>query len=140
MSLEVVARQWRCLVRGSLKDDLDRLRPQLADAANKIISEWEQDEEGLDVEFGAGGACDRVSQEMGSVIPWDTHEGGAEGDDHSWLIVVRGDEVVAVDIPPGVYETGGGYNWTKIPGAHVNPQDVDIYDLDIPASEFEEQW
>lgn len=138
--MSLVRTAWHARIHGSLKTDLEALRPQLAQAANKIIEEWTQDDEGMDDMVGTGGVCDEVSQAMGSVIPWDTHEGGAEGDDHSWLIVVRGEEVVGVDIPPGVYETGGGYNWTKLEDHRVEPHHVEIFEMDIPASEFEDDY
>ena len=119
----------------SLLQKLKQLRPLLAQAAQAVIDEWVQDDEGLDGDLGAGGACDVVSQAMsaviGSFIPdADVVDGGHDGDDHMWLIVVSGSEAVGVDIPPGVYETGGGYSWKKIDDAKIESADVAIWKID----------
>jgi hypothetical protein len=113
----------------SLKDVLESLRPKLAEAAQRVLDEWAPDEEGWDEEFGSGGACDAVSRAMSEIIDVEgveVLEGGHDGDDHSWLIVYDDVDAYAVDIPPGVYETGGGYSWKKIDGASVSPDDVVI--------------
>lgn len=118
-----------------LKEELERLRPNLAAAAQRIVDEWEQDEEGLDPDLGSGGVCDRISDALGDVIFGEVDgvnvtEGGWEGDDHAWIIVYDDSDAFAVDIPPGVYETGGGYSWKKIEGAQIGPEDVVIEKVD----------
>lgn len=99
---------------GGLKAKLHALRPAIAKAAQAVVDAWEQDEDGMDDELGAGGACDRVSDAISEVV----HEkiegleevgGGQDGDDHAFPIFYDDREAFAVDIPPGVYETGGGY-------------------------------
>ncbi len=57
-------------------------------------------------------------------------DGGHDGDDHAYVIVYSIDEAYAVDIPPGVYETGGGYSWKKISNAVITPEDVIIEEVD----------
>lgn len=105
----------------------------MASAAQAVIDEWSQDEEGWDEEFGAGGACDRVSGALAGVIgsldDVEIVDGGHDGDDHAWLVVYDDEEAYSVDIPPGVYETGGGYSWTKLEDAKVSPEDVEIFKL-----------
>lgn len=114
---------------------LRALRPQLAAAAQEVVDSWEQDDDGLDEELGSGGACDRVADAMSGVISGalpdvQVQEGGQDGDDHAYLVVYDEDEAYAVDVPPGVYETGGGYSWKKVQGAEVGPQDVTISKVD----------
>lgn len=128
--------------RGSLQSELEGLKPQLAKAAQKVLDEWEQDEEGFDCELGGGGACDLVSSAMSDVIydklpDVEIVPGGQEGDDHAWIVAYRPSsrEAFGVDIPPGAYETGGGYSWTKIPDAKVSARDVDISPVDYEAVE-----
>ncbi len=63
-------------------------------------------------------------------------DGGQDGDDHAYLIVYNDSEAYIVDIPPGVYEEGGGYNWQKKPDVTIQASDVIIEpinrkDLDI---------
>ena len=136
------------IAMGSLKNEIEMLRLQLAQAAQSVYDEWDQDEEGIDEVFGSGGICDQVAEKMGDVIndrvgDITTHEGGQEGDDHSWVVVIRsGDpaEGVGVDIPPGVYETGGGYSWSKVPGVMIRPDDVEIFEIDPDGFVDAEEW
>jgi hypothetical protein len=118
----------------NLRSKLEALRGSLAAAAQGAIDEWLPDDEGWDEELGAGGACDAVSRAMsevlGSLEGVDVADGGHEGDDHAFLVVYDHDEAYAVDVPPGVYETGGGYSWRKIDGASVEPGDVTISEVD----------
>ncbi len=111
----------------SLRSRLEDLRPALAAAAQGVIDLWEQDDEGYDEEFGSGGACDAVAIAMaGALGSIDTMDGGHDGDDHAYLIAYNDTEACVVDIPPGVYERGGGYNWRKIPGVQITEDDVVI--------------
>ena len=106
-----------------------------------MLDEWEQDEEGFDEILGGGGACDAISGAFEDALHFtyvdaSGHEmspsfmdGGQPGDDHAWLIVYDDYEAVAVDIPPYVYERGGGYSWRKIPGVKIRPSDIVIEPL-----------
>lgn len=114
----------------TLKRHLESLKPQLAAAAQKVYDEWDEDD------YGGGGICDDVSAAMSDVIANsasndpDILDGGHEGDDHAWLIVRSGNEAYSVDIPSYVYERGGGYSWSKIPGVKIRPSDVEIFPVD----------
>lgn len=125
--------QWlETIQKGQLYQQLFVLRPQMARAAQEIYNDWEQDDEGLDFQFGGGGICDQVSQAISSVISEhipevDTVDGGQEGDDHSWIIVYNQIEAYHVDIPPGIYERGNGYKWQKIPNVIIQPNHVEIF-------------
>ena len=118
----------------SLLARVNALRSQLAGAAQKVVDVWEQDDEGFDCELGGGGPCDEVARELQGVLSdagINSIEGGHEGDDHAWLIAYdeRTKELVGVDIPPGVYETGGGYKWTKLEDTTVTPSDVAVWPI-----------
>lgn len=113
----------------SLLDDLERLRPELAAAAQAVVDDWVLDEDGED-DYGGGGVCDDVAQALSGVVfslpGVEVVGGGQDGDDHAWIVVYDDADAFAVDVPPGVYETGGGYSWKKIEGAEITPDDVVI--------------
>jgi hypothetical protein len=127
-----------------LKEQLLALAPQMAAAAQQVYDEWEQDEEGLDIEHGPGGICDRISQAITDVIVTnigevDILEGGQEGDDHAYIIAFNDSEAYMVDIPAGLYETGGGYSWQKIPDVEFTAHDVVVAPIDRADLALEEK-
>lgn len=114
----------------SLVADILALRCRLVVAAQEVLDDWQQDENGLDPDLGTGGPCDRVANAIADVISETLpdvriQDGGQDGDDHAYTVVSRGTEEVLVDIPAHVYETGSGYCWRKRPGVRI--QEADIY-------------
>lgn len=113
-----------------LQRQIEALRPKFAAAANKILDAWQQDDEGWDEDFGEGGACDAIADAITDIlyeIPGVTVvDGGQPGDDHAYRIVYDDRVAYAVDIPPNVYETGGGYHWRKRANVVVDPDDITI--------------
>lgn len=114
-------------------EELLKLRPLLAKAAQEEYDEWQPDPEEGDPECGFGGICDRIADRLSDVInehfpDVDVIEGGQPGDDHAYNIYRIGGEHFGVDIHPNVYETGGGYNWKKIPDVQFQPEDVDVWE------------
>lgn len=114
---------------------LQALRPELARVAQAELDAWQPDQDGIDEVFGGGGACEAIAQAMSSVLGRQIDgieivDGGHEGDDHAYLIVYDDREAYEIDIPPSVYETGGGYSWTKIAGVQIQPGDIVINKID----------
>ena len=110
---------------------LKSLRHELAQAAQTVLNTWNQDEAGFDEILGFGGPCDEIAAAMSSVIAAnipdaEIRDGGFEGDDHAWVIVQLAGEACAVDVPPDVYEIGGGYAWRKRENAVIQVEDVVI--------------
>jgi hypothetical protein len=116
--------------RSELVRQIQALRPALVRAAQEEYDGWDQDEEGVDEVCGTGGICDRIADAFSTVLDRlpgvEVIDGGQDGDDHAYVIVLTETEAVAVDIPPRVYETGGGYSWRKRPGVRFDPSDVEI--------------
>lgn len=120
----------------SALDKLKALREAMAAAAQEEYDAWDQSGEYGDEEVGGGGICDLIADKIASVLSdklenVDFREGGQDGDDHAYNYVRVGDEAFGVDIPPQVYETGGGYNWKKKPDVKFEPEDVDIWPIPI---------
>jgi hypothetical protein len=116
---------------GRLQKALLRLRPQIAQAAQKIYDEWDQGSEGTDLELGEGGICDEIAREINGIVAQnipdvETDDYGWEGDDHAAVVASLGPEKYVVDIPSSIYETGGGYAWKKVPDVKFSADDVVI--------------
>ena len=47
---------------------LNNLKPLVTNAAQEIYDEWEQDNQGIDMEYGCGGICYEISIFMGLEI------------------------------------------------------------------------
>ena len=107
--------------------ELSLLRPKMAQAAQEIYDDW--DEEDF-ITGGGAGICDEIAETIGGTIVLnieaEIREGGHDGDEHAWIIVSKNGESYGVDIPYGIYEQGGGYAWTKIPGVIFSPDYVEI--------------
>lgn len=126
------ARRSRSGDGGPLRERLEALRGAMAAAAQAVYDEWDQDENGLDEELGAGGICDQIAGAISSLIDDDTIDGGHDGDDHAFLIVTDWEtEAYLVDIHPGHYETGGGYSWRKLPGVTFDASMITIATVDV---------
>lgn len=113
------------------------LRPRIADAAQKVYDSWEQDDE-----CDMGGICDEIASEISSLVASipgvNPVEGGHDGDDHAWVIATDGVNAYGVDVPPDVYETGGGYCWKKIPNVTIVVNDVHIWDLGLSPQQIQQ--
>lgn len=107
---------------------LSRLKPQIALEAQKIIDDWDDDYE--------GGKCDEIAQMIGNVIlqhfDVEIESYGHDGDDHAAVIVSDGQETYLVDIPAHIYETGGGYNWQKVPNVKITSDHISIAPIEWP--------
>lgn len=106
--------------------------------AQQIYNEWDQsDEENGDPELGFGGICDLIAEQICHVlgeqgiecVSWNS---GGVGENHTSVIANLADGVFEVDIPPHVYENGGGYTWYKKPNVVFDPRDVVIHQLEKP--------
>lgn len=120
---------------------LRALRPQIAAAAQRVYSDWTQDDEGLDEELGAGGICHLIADEVVGLLTeqgFDAATVSAQvGEQHVWVVAQTDDGVYLVDIPPGVYESGSGYTWRKKPGVEFSGADVVIDRESADPDDFE---
>lgn len=123
------------------------LRPELAEAAKAVYDAWEQGDDGWDDELGLGGICQDVASAMagklgGLGIEHVVQVHASVGENHVFLVALLEDGVYSIDIPPSVYETGGGYVWRKRDSAEFPADCVEVFrvgDLMEPDA-FEEAY
>ena len=122
---------------GDFFSKVTSLKHEMAKAAQKVYDEWDQDEEGIDPEYGAGGICQDIADAIAGVLI--DHDINAitvdsEGmvDQHVWAVAYDPESRLAfnVDIPPSVYEIGSGYVWKKRPNVSIDEGNISIDDVD----------
>ena len=101
----------------------------------KTKDEWNQDEEGFDEEFGSGGICDQISNAIIDIVNSNIPnvnfiDGGQDGDDHAYPVIYDDTKAYIIDIPPYIYEIGGGYVWRKIPNVILTVNNIMIEEID----------
>lgn len=116
-------------------------KPAIIKLVQKKYSEWRQDETGHDEEVGYGGIChlfaDLIAEVLNEAgIPAATVSSSHEV--HVYTVAQARDGVFEVDIPYCVYETGGGYNWTKIQDVEFTLDDIIINRLSPDPADFEQ--
>ncbi len=125
----------------NIKKEIENLLPLMVKEIQKIYDEWTQDDYGVDEILGTGGICDQISQKTGEILAqhgFDIVEGGMDGDDHAFIIAIKNKTAFIVDIPPYVYETGGGYSWKKRPNVVFSPKDFDVVKTEYEYFKIEE--
>ena len=118
-----------------LPRQIETLIPQVLAAAQGVYDDWDENPD----EYAGGGIChlmaDAVADVFNSHDIEATTQSAEQGEQHVWAVVLirtpydDGDETIAVyevDIPPGVYETGSGYAWKKIPDVKFDRNDLVI--------------
>jgi hypothetical protein len=114
-----------------LLQELELLRPRMAEAAQRVYDSWKQ-VRGMDEKRGTGGICDEIAEAIYHAIWRDLHdvsffEGGRRN--HAYLCVQREGVALGIDIPSCAYESGRGGMWTKKRGASFNPDHIVIFEV-----------
>lgn len=121
------------------KADIERLRPQLAQAAQKIYDDWNDDYKEV---IGEGGICQDIADAMAEVLNEHGIEAGpvsaSVGEQHVYVVARVIEGVFEVDISPYKYERGSGYRWTKIPNVKFHASDVSISMIYDDPKKYEE--
>ena len=124
---------------------LRHLIPQFVAVAQEEYDQWDQsDEEFGDPEVGFGGICHLIAEKIAGVVMENTgfdtttinNEG--MGEQHVWVVTRTPDGVFSIDIPPCVYETGGGYTWEKLPDVRFGGCDVLVEMLSPDPHDFDQ--
>jgi hypothetical protein len=118
-------------IRGPLHAALLSLRADMARAAQAVYDAWDQSDPDAD-EYAGGGICQDIAAAIADVIAVSLPDAisgtvsACVGEQHVWCVAYQGDEGYDVDIPYALYERGGGYSWTKVPGVEFTADDVSV--------------
>lgn len=103
-----------------------KILPEIQD----VYDNWKQDENGIDVMLGSGGIYQDIAEKICSVLIENDIECttvSQEFDEQNVYTVAKmNDGVYIIDVSPYTYETGGGYNWKKIPNVIFEESDIII--------------
>ena len=118
----------------------------MADCAQEVYDSWDQDADGVDVEFGTGGICDYIAEDTMSKLFQEDGEDcfmfRTEDPNHCSIIVEYAGKHYHMDIPYSAYELyEGPYQFTKIEGVTFTPEDVQVWEAspeDIASIQEEE--
>lgn len=109
--------------------EITALVPEIVVAAQAVYDDWQQDQDGNDEQYGSGGICDQINQEICGILSgagFDVTDGGQDGDDHAYCYAGKAGKAWIVDIPASIYEVGSGYSWKKRPDVTITAEDVVI--------------
>jgi len=118
------------------------LIPQMVKGVQKVYDAWDVDDYD---EYNGGGICHVFADVFVDVLMNNGYEdvttiSASVGEQHVWAVVKTKEGVYEVDIPPGVYETGGGYAWKKIPDVKFDNNDIHVGRLSPDPNDFESQY
>ncbi len=110
------------------------LSPQLVAAAQTQYDAWNQDQDGFDEELGCGGLCQNIAEDFCSILgeagfAAEMVDNNGVGEQHVWAEFEEQGWRIAIDIPPGIYESGGGFCWKKRPGVKFCRNHLCIFTL-----------
>ena len=114
---------------------------KIASVAQKQYDQWEQNEEGYDEELGTGGICHLIADDVADILTDNGIEAASvcsNYEQHVYLICKFKEGVFRIDIPYSVYETGGGYNWKKLPDVKFDSSHIEIDGIDNNPNNFDQ--
>ena len=124
-------------------EELYSIRKELAQVAQSVYDDWGEDEFGnifCRYQEGPGGICHLISDDIVDFINnrgFDATTLSSDSRVHVSTVVKTMDGMVEVDIDPYRYESGGGYEWEKIPDVQFDPEDISITVIDSDPQSFE---
>ena len=109
-------------------NEVKNLIPLLVNVAQQEYNEWDENED----EYAGGGICHLIAEEMANVfnehgVTCETISSNFE--QHVYCLILVQEGIYSVDLPYGLYEYGGGYNWRKINGVQFDNKNIIMYKL-----------
>jgi hypothetical protein len=101
--------------------------PEILAAAQRVYDAWDESDRDT---YAGGGICHIIADSVCEVLG----SAGVESvpvscsyEQHVYVAALFEEGVYTIDIPYRVYEEGGGFSWSKLPGVRFQPRDVVFY-------------
>ena len=116
--------------------------PAMVRAAQKVYDEWDaSDPDYGDSNVGFGGICHLIVDAiLNELDEFECTSLSLDTEVHVMAIVMLREGVFSIDIPPSVYERGGGYNWKKIQNVKFTEHDIDISKISSDPSDYAKEY
>lgn len=119
---------------------LNQLKKKIVPKIQEVYNNWKQDDDGLDDILGSGGICQDIAGAICDVLSDNEIEcttvSQEIGEQHVYTIAKMDNGVYEIDVSPYTYETGGGYNWKKIPDVIFDESDIIIKRLSSDSNDY----
>lgn len=118
-------------------ENLESYKKDLVQLAQKVYDEW--DEEDVDT-YAGGGICHLIADEFIDFLSYKNIEAttmSSNQQQHVFTIALTQDGIILIDIPPGYYETGGGFSWQKIPDVKFDESYIQLSIISTDLSDWD---
>lgn len=116
---------------------------KILQVSQKEYDDWNEDD--IDT-YAGGGICHLIADSICSVLfDLDVECSSVSSchEQHVYVAVKCKEGLFTIDIPYWIYETGGGFNWKKIPDVKFEERDIQFYRVSSDPEEFDaytENW
>jgi len=110
----------------------------LAKIAQKVYDEWDESDKDT---YAGGGICHIIADAIASYLNFhgiDTATVSSSHEQHVYCVSRVKEGIYTVDIHWSYYETGGGYNWKKIPNVVFDGKELEFYRLSTDWHDWEQ--
>jgi len=144
---------YKLAIENNFENQLKEFKPLFADKAQELYDQW--DEEDIDT-YAGGGICHLIADGIVNILNDKfphylsfTISDSFEVHVYAAIAEITEDElenedsgayVYNVDIHHSIYETGGGYSWSKKQNVKFSPDDVSIYKQWVDAKNIKIMW
>ena len=127
-------------LQGSLPSiiQVKKLIPQMLVKAQEEYDNWDEADHDT---YAGGGICHIIADKICDVL----NDAGVNCstvscsyEQHVYVAIQVEEGVYTVDIPYHIYETGGGFNWKKLPDVKFESNDIVFYKVTSDSEEFEQ--
>ena len=115
------------------------LAPKLAKLTQTVYDAWDEDDKDT---YAGGGICHLIAEKIVDFLSDKRIECStvsSSHEQHVYVVAKLRDGCYSIDVPHHIYELGGGFSWTKVPGVKFDAADIVFYRISADPKEYENQ-